>query len=101
MAAINNPSPIEGSVKPTSLEVEGFEPLLSAHRLTTIESNQQGRFDYLTGTTVIYAGYAPKGLATSVTSWLLQKFSYDSNNNVTLRQIAYDSWDNRSTASYS
>lgn len=98
---INNATPIEGSVKPTSIEVDGYEPLLSAHRLITIESNQQGRFDYLTGLTVIYAGYAPKGLATSTTGWLLQKFTYDANNNLTLRQIAYDSWDNRATASYS
>lgn len=100
MADINNPSPIEGSVKPTSLEVEGFEPLLAAHRLTTIESNQQAQFDYSGGTVVIYAGYAPRGLSTSSNGWLLQKFAYDGNNNVTSRTIAYDSWSNRAGASY-
>lgn len=95
------PTSIEGAVKPSSLEVDGYEPNVFAHRFTQIESNQQGRWDYGAGTVVLYAGYAPKGLATSVASWLLQKFTYDGNNNVTLRQIAYDSWDNRASTSYS
>lgn len=98
--SFNNPTKIEGAVKPSSLEVDGYEPNVFAHRFTQIETNQQGMFDYVGGTVVIYAGYAPRGLAVGTAGWLLQKFTYDGNNNVTQRQIAYDSYDNRATASY-
>lgn len=76
------------------------EELLSARRFIQIESNQQARFDYDGGTSAVYSGFAPRGLTASQTGWLLQKFTYDGNGNVTLRQIAYDSWDNRVTATY-
>lgn len=99
--AIGIGTQIEGAVKPDSLTVDAYEPLLSAHRLTTIETNQQGMWDYSGGTSVVYAGYAPRGLATSSTGWLLQFFQYDGNGNVTSRTISYDSWDNRTGASYS
>lgn len=97
---IGTQTAIEGAVKPSSLEVDGYEPNVFAHRFTQIETNQQGMFDYSGGTTVIYAGYAPRGLSTSSSGWLLQKFTYDGNGNVTQRQIAYDTWANRATASY-
>lgn len=100
--ALGTGTQISGSTKPSSLEVDGYEPNVFAHRFTQIETNQQGRWDYQGGTLVVYSGFAPKGLATSAQGWLLQKFTYDGNNNVTQRQIAYDAWDNRSTtASYS
>lgn len=101
MGAIDNPTIMEGAVKPSAIEVECLEPNLSSHRIMMIESNQQGMWDYLTGTLVVYAGYAPRGLPTSSPSWLLQFYQYDGNSNVIQRQIAYDSWDNRATASYS
>lgn len=95
-----NPLSFEGQVKPSALEVDGYEPGVFAHRMTQIETNQQGMFDYSGGSAVIYAGYAPRGLSTSTTGWLLQKFTYDGNGNVTQRQIAYDTWANRTSATY-
>jgi hypothetical protein len=93
-------TPFEGATTPSSIEVDGYEPLLSAQRYTEIPSNQQMRADYLARTDgqPIYVGYAPRGLATSDTSWLLQKFTYDGNSQCTLRQIAYGSWDLRADA---
>lgn len=86
-----------GAVKPSSLEQANFEPNLSAGRITEIPTNMQMRADYLLVTDGLptYMGYAPKGLATSTTGWLLQKFTYDVNRQCTLRQIAYGSWDLR------
>ena len=95
-----SPESYEGAIKPSALEVSGYEPDVFAHRFTQIESNQQAQFDYDGGTAVVYAGYAPRSLATSTSGWLLQKFAYDGNGNVTSRTIAYDSWDNRASATY-
>lgn len=93
---------VEGAVKPTSLEVDTFEHLLHASRYTEIPSNMQMRADYSgqTDGKPEYLGFAPRSLASATTGWLLQKFTYDGSRQVTLRQIAYDSWDNRATASY-
>lgn len=89
----------EGQVKPSAIEVDAYERDLFAHRHMTIETNQQGRWEYDGNGNVLYAGYAPRGLAANQTGWLLQKFSYTSGM-VTLRQIAYDTWNNRSGATY-
>ena len=99
-APINNPTSIEGAVKPSSLEVDGYEPLLAAHRLTTIETNQQAVWVYNASNQCTYACYAPRGLSTSATGWLLQKFTYDGSGNVLTRTIAYDAQTNYLTATY-
>jgi hypothetical protein len=101
---IGNSNRFEGSVKPSSIEVDGYEPDLFAQRYTEIPSNMQMRADYGSSTDGLpdYVGYAPKGLSSSSDGWLLQKFTYDANRQCTLRQIAYDSWDSHSsTANYS
>jgi len=67
---------------------------------SSFESNQQGIWDYSGGTLVIYDGYASRGVPTNSTGWILRKFSYDGSGNIIQRQIAYDSWVNRGTASY-
>jgi hypothetical protein len=87
----------EGQVKPSSIEVDGYEPDLFAARYTEIPTNMQMRADYLLVTDGLptYMGYAPRGLSASDTGWLLQKFTYDVNRQCTLRQIAYSSWDLR------
>ena len=91
----------EGAIKPSAIEVNGYEKDVFAHRHIEIETNQQGRWEYDGSGNIIYAGYAARGLASSANGWLLHKFTY-TGSNITLRQIAYDSWDNRSTtASYS
>lgn len=89
----------EGARKPTAIEVSGYEPDVFAHRHMVVESNQQARWEYDGSGNTIYAGWGARGLATSSYGWLLQKITYVGNN-PTVRQIAYDSWDNRVGASY-
>lgn len=90
---------LEGATKVSSAEAREHEGAIFAKRVTEIPSNLQMRVEYTSGQP-LYTGYAPKGVASSTGGWLLQKFTYSSGQ-VTLRQIAYDSWDNRATASYS
>jgi len=92
----------EGNIKPSSIEQATLESDLSAVRITEISSNQQMRASYSsTDGLPDYTGNAPKGLGTSTTGWLLKKFTYDGSRQCTLIQIAYDSWDNRASASFS
>ena len=92
----------EGNIKPSSIEQATLETDLSAVRITEISSNQQMRAAYSsTDGLPDYTGNAPKGLGTATTGWLLKKFTYDANRQCTLIQIAYDSWDNRASASFS
>lgn len=93
----------EGAVKPSSIEKDIHESELFAQRIVEIPTNMQMRADYGAATDGLptYMGYAPKGHATSASGWLLQKFTYDANRQCTLRQIAYDTWDNRAGASFS
>lgn len=82
----------------------GFTIPIEAHSDGALKINpsanptQQMRMEYIGGN-LTYTGYAERGIASSATSWLLQKFTYTAGD-LTLRQIAYDSWDNRATASY-
>ena len=94
-------SNFEGAVKPSAIEIDAYEANVFAHRFTQIETNQQAIWIYNGSNQVIYACYAPRGLATSTTGWLLQKFTYDGSGNCTQRQIAYDAQTNYLTASYS
>lgn len=63
--------------------------------------------DYDGGTNPIYIGYAEPGTATSDGLWLIQKLTWDVNNNVTSVLFAdgrneYGSvWDDRAALSYS
>lgn len=46
-----------------------------------------------------YQGYAPPGIKTSEAAWIIYKYSFDSSQRVTLRQVAVKSiWDNRTTS---
>lgn len=81
------------------------EELLCAQRYVEIPSNLQQRVDYgaRTDGQPEYIGYAPRGLSTSQSGWLLQNFTYTDiggTDYMTLRQIAYNSWDNRASATY-
>ena len=56
------------------------------------------RFDYGTRTDgqPVYIGYAPSGTLVGDSLWLLHKFTYDTSNNVTRREVAVDKdWTNR------
>lgn len=90
----------EGAVKPSSIEVDGYEHDLFAHRMVEIPSNMQARFVYDSSNNCTYAGYATRGLSESSDGWLLQKMTWDSRGNCTKRLIAEDSWDNYLTADY-
>lgn len=90
----------EGAVKPSAIEKDGFEPDVFAHRYTEIPSNMQMNLAYNADGTVLYAGYAPRGLAESADGWLLHKFTYNASKQVTNRDIAYNSWDLRASATY-
>lgn len=47
----------------------------------------------------VYQGQAPAGTATTGT-WLVYKFTYDGNDQMTLRQSAESTWDDRASATY-
>lgn len=98
MAFINEPT-FSGAVKPSAIEVEEHENILGARRIMEIPSNLQMRVAYNASNQEEYIGYAGRGVASSESKWLLQKLTYTSGL-ITLRQIAYDSWDNRATATY-
>ena len=74
--AIGDSSSTSGAVKNSETQDREHETTLYAKRFIQIETNQQGRWAYNANGTVLYAGYAPKGLAESDDGWLLQKFSF-------------------------
>jgi hypothetical protein len=88
-----------GAIKPSSIEKDGYEPDLSAGRITEIPSNMQGRWVYDGSNQCIYAAYAPRSLAEATDGWLLQKFTWVAGN-CTKREIAYNSYSNYLTATY-
>ncbi len=45
-------------------------------------------------------GYAARGVTSDEDAWLLYEFTYDVNDQLTLRQVAFDAWDNYATATY-
>lgn len=57
-------------------------------------------YDVRTDGNPIYVGFAPRGTPTSDLSWTIYYFVYDGNAQMTSRTTAYDSWDNRVTATY-
>lgn len=93
---------LNGSLKVSAAEEREHELLLLAKRVVEIPSNSQIRADYdgRTDGQPVYLGCGAKGLASSATGWIIQKFTYDGDNQFTLRQSAYDSWDNRTGATY-
>lgn len=76
------------------------EELLAARRFTEIPTNLQLRIEYNASGTEKYIGHGPRGLATSANGWLLHFLEYNGSSQLTSRTIAYDSWDNRATATY-
>ena len=83
-----------GATRNTEAEAREHEATLYAKRYIQIETNQQGRWAYNGDGTILYAGYAPKGLAEGTDGWLLQKFTYSSMRPET-RKIYYGNWTGR------
>ena len=99
---INGQEMVSGATKSTDVENKTYDRDLWASRTVQIPLNMQERYDY-TGRSdgqPVYAGYGAKGLASDATGWLLYKFTYDVNGYITLKQIAYDTWDDRADATY-
>lgn len=82
------------------VNIREHEELVAAKRVMCLPSNQQTLMAYDGSSNLQYVGYAPKGLATSSTNWLLYNMSYASSALVS-KKVAYDSWDNKSTVLYS
>jgi len=91
-----------GSLKVTAAEEREHQATLYAKRMTEIPSDLQQRLDYVSRTDgqPIYIGFGPRSLASSTNGWLIHKFTYDGSNFLTLRQTAFDTWDNRASATY-
>lgn len=90
----------QGAVKPDSISVDSYEQDLFAKRVMDVPSNIQIRIEYNGSGYELYVGYGARGLATADLGWLIHKFTYDGSNRVTVRQSAYNSWNNRASASY-
>ena len=90
-----------GQTRSSAVEVREHQNSLFARRTTEIPSDLQLRIEYNSPTpTQKYVGYGARGLATSDDGWIIYKFTYNGSNQMTLRQTAFDSWDNRDSASY-
>lgn len=99
MAEINNSTNFVGATKPSSIDFDSYEEAIAAKRFVEVASNMQMRVAYDSNNNPEYVAYADRGVGTGGT-WLIQKFTY-TDGLATLRQIAYDTWDNRASASYS
>lgn len=99
---INKAPEFQGAVKPDAIQVDSYEYSLAALRHVSIPLNMQERFDYSgrSDGQPVYIGYGAKGIATSDSGWLLFKYTYDASGFVTLKQVSYDAWDDRATATY-
>lgn len=91
-----------GQTRATDAESREHEQFLFAKRTTEVPSNMQMMADYgaRTDGQPEYLGYAPRGLAAGTDGWLLQKYTYDGNDQCTSRQIAYGNWTNRASETY-
>jgi hypothetical protein len=99
---INADTRFVGQGQPDSITVNVHEEPLAALRYTEIPSNMQMKIDYVarTDSNPVYIGYVGRGIAEDAGEWILQKFTYDTSDRMTVRQIAYDTWANRASATY-
>ena len=89
---------LRGAVRPSEAENAEHELSVWAKRVVTIPLNMQELFEYTSGL-IDYAGYAPRGLAEGSAGWLLFKYTW-TGSDMTKKQVAYDSWAYRATATY-
>ena len=88
-----------GAVKPSSIEQELYDDMIKACRYTEIPTNLIMRIEY-SDNNAIYVGFAAHGMAEGTNGWLIHKFTYDGNNNVTARNISYGNWTDRASLTY-
>jgi len=70
---------------------------LIAKRITDVGSDLQLQYDDTTTADVIYVGEGAKGLATSVTGWLITKYDFTTG---IIGKTAIGKWDDRETLTY-
>lgn len=75
------------------------QELVNSFSINEVPSSLQNRYEYNADGTVLYAGSAPRGMASSSDGWTIFKYTYVSQQ-VTLKQTAFDSWDARAVATY-
>lgn len=94
---------LTGQRKVTDAEAREHQATLLAKRITDIPNDLQIKVDPdgRSDNQPVYVGFAPKGLATSSEGWLLWKITYDSFGDFSYKQVAYDDYDSRASASYS
>ena len=92
---------LAGARKVTDAEKREHDVELGAKKTVEIPSNMLQRLDYgaRTDGQPVYIGYAKRGTPVGTATWLLRKFTY-TGSFVTLIETAYDSWTNRSGATY-
>lgn len=98
--ALSNPTKLTGHVRVSEAELREHHENLTSKRVTDIPSDLQIRIEYNGDGTQKYVGYAPKGHSTGDDGWLLWEFTYNGSKQMTLRQSAFDTWDNRASASF-
>ncbi len=100
--ATGDSEPLWGQTKVSAAEAKEHEDLLKAKRMVEVPSNLLMKVDYDTRTDAnpVYVGYAPRGSADEDDGWLLQKLTYDTTDRVTIRQVAYGNWTDRTSESY-
>lgn len=98
--ALGTNKDLAGAVKPSSIEYDGYEGDLFAHRFTEVPSNMKMRVAYDGSGNAQYVGYAPTGLAEGTDGWLLFKYTYDGSNRCTQKDVAYGNWTARTGYTY-
>jgi hypothetical protein len=74
--------------------------LVNVTAIIEIPNSLQNRFEYNGDGTVLYAGYAQRGVSAANLDWIIHKYTY-SGGNVTLKQTAVDvAWNDRASGSY-
>jgi hypothetical protein len=73
--------------------------LVNSSSVNVVPNDRQMRVEYDGDGNAQYVGYAPREESTSSDAWTIFKYTYTSGS-VTRKQVAFDSWDNRATASY-
>lgn len=72
-------------------------------KIMDIPNSLQIKADYAARTDgqPVYLCFSPKTTASSGADWMCYKFTYDGNNQMTVKQTAFDtSYDNRASATY-
>ena len=97
---LNDGFETSGALSVTAAEAREHQSSLLAKRTTDIPNDLQIRIEYDANDMELYLAYGARGLSTSDTGWLIRKNTYNANNYMELSQTAFNSWDNRASATY-